>query len=135
MSDFKHRGEKPNGFSFWTNQLLGHQINGIQGPSLNVSSSDSGFNSPISFTHVGDSGDEGREGLTAKDLFLNFITHPKVHDTAINIIYTKLGSIAAIQITNFIARETYGNLAMRPSRQRDPLDGLRSILQSDAPKN
>lgn len=124
MSDVKHRGEIPDGFSFWTRQLFGMTINGIDSPSLNVWSLNTAFDAPITITN---SSGETSFGLTAKDLFLNFITHPNVHDTAMELIKQKVGNIAATQISNFIIREMRTPRSSRPVKIPTPMDILKSI--------
>ena len=134
MADYKQRGEKPNGFAFWTNQIFGHQINGIYSPSLNVSSPHTAFDAPIDFTHVGDSGDENPLGLSAKDLFLDFITHPKVRDIALELVKDKISSIAVVQLINFIDRERFLPRVSRPRDKTTALNTLRLIVESHSPK-
>jgi hypothetical protein len=115
MADYKYRGEKPSGFIFWTNSIFGHSINGVASPSLNVSAKDSSCFSDIHFSHVGDSGDEGKPFISARDQFIVFITHPKVYDQAIQLVTEKSGALAATQIDNFITRTHIEPETTRPT--------------------
>lgn len=139
MSTNKHR-TLDSGYAqfssktFWTNQVFGHQINGVWSPSLNVSTSDTALYTEVSFSHVGDCGDEGGPFVSAKQQFIDFITHPDVRDTAFALINQKMGGLMELQLSLFVDKET-AHLPQRPRTTRDAtMQQLLAIAKNAKPE-
>lgn len=123
MSTNKHRSldsgyAQFDGKTFWTNQVFGHEINGVWSPSLNVSTSDTALYTDVTFSHVGDSGDEGGPFISAKQQFIDFMTNPAVTDKANALIAEKVGALTQLQLALFIENET-AHLPKRPRTARE----------------
>ncbi len=122
MSTYKNRTldsgyAQFNGATFWTNQVFGHSINGVCSPSLNVSTSDTALHTDVTFSHVGDLGDEGGPFISAKQEFIEFMTNPAVTDKANALITEKMGALMQLQLALFIEKET-AHLPARPRTTR-----------------
>ncbi len=139
MSTYKNRTldsgyAQFNGATFWTNQVFGHSINGVHSPSLNVSTSDTALLTDVTFSFVGDSGDEGGSFVSAKQQFIDFMTNPAVTDKANALITEKMGALMQLQLALFIEKET-AHLPTRPRTTREAtMQQLLGIATNAKPK-
>ncbi|MDX1923047.1 MAG: hypothetical protein SFW65_07965 [Alphaproteobacteria bacterium] len=137
MSTYANRGARAgwssfNPVTFWTNQIFGHQIDGVWTPSLNVSVSDMGGFPEVTFSYVGDAGDEGGPYVPAKEQFITFMSNPKVAEQALDLIGQHLGWKAKHYIRLFIDLETTA-LPPRPQSRETGIEKLRAIAKGTPP--